>query len=124
MNRTIATGLIACVLLLGACGPAPAMNRDGGASAQRGGGARQPMAAQQSGSTARGAQGSAASQGTDSNGVACESALEGAGVCANETQVLFCAGGTWWLLDCAQLASGGFCGYDSATLAVDCYTAQ
>lgn len=82
------------------------------------------MAMQQSGSRARGAQSSAANQGSESNGVACDGALEGAGVCASETQVLFCAGGIWWLLDCGQLVSGAFCGYDSATLAVDCYTAQ
>lgn len=88
---------------------------------QRGGGARQPSSSQQSGSSARNAMSSATDRGAMQGGLACDSALEGAGVCANETQVLFCASGTWWLLDCSVLAAGGFCAYDPSLSSVDCY---
>jgi hypothetical protein len=102
------------------CAPAPSSG-DGG-TAMRGGGARQPSSAQQSGSSARGAMSSANSQGAMQNGLACGGALEGAGVCASETQLLFCLGETWWLLDCAALSAGGYCAYDSSLSSVDCYT--
>lgn len=83
-----------------------------------------PMASQQSGATARNAQSSGMNQGSESNGVTCDGALEGAGLCVDETQLLACAGGNWYLLDCASLITDGFCGYDTSNASVDCFAAQ
>ena len=53
--------------------------------------------------------------------VTCDSSTEGLAWCDSDTEIAFCASGTWWLLDCSGVG-GDFCGDDGET--VDCYAAD
>jgi hypothetical protein len=98
---------------------------DGGsAKPSKGGGEKGADAAsagQQSGGNASAAKDSAAAQGQESEGVVCDASLEGVGWCADDANILFCSGDTWWLLDCTTVEADAFCGYDLEEEIVDCY---
>lgn len=92
---------------------------------QRGGGAKTAATAQsnkssqKTGSAAAAKQSSAMNQGASKDGVGCDASLEGVGFCATEGSIVFCAGGTWWLLDCTDIDDKAFCGQLGST--IDCF---
>ena len=54
-------------------------------------------------------------------GVTCDASMEGAAWCDTETEVAFCSGGVWYLMDCSALDELAWCGYDEAYDVVDCF---
>lgn len=102
-----------------------ALSACGGGAKTKGGGDKGAAAAkasnQKSGGNAQGKQSSATSQGSDSGGVACDGELDGVAWCNSDTEIIFCSGGSWYLLDCEAFEVGAFCGLDVDALEVDCY---
>lgn len=96
-----------------------------GGAKTKGGGDKGAAAAkasnQKSGSNATSKMGSAQSQGSDSGGITCDGDLEGIAWCDSDTNIIFCSGGTWYLLDCEAFEAGAFCGVDLESAEVDCY---
>ena len=95
----------------------------GGSKPQKGGG-QMGTAAKDAGQKAGGHAEGDKSKGTDMgstyDSVTCDSSTEGLAWCDSETNIAFCAGGEWWILDCSHPDIGGdFCGDDGQT--VDCY---
>jgi hypothetical protein len=92
------------------------------------GGAKGPAAAstdkQKGGAKATAKKDSGMNKGAEVDGVACDAALEGIAWCGSESEVVFCAAGAWYALDCAQVESGAFCGEDVDTNTVDCFVAE
>lgn len=111
--------VVLAVLVLAACGGSSA-------KATKGGGAK-GTSAQSSGQKAGGMATADKSKGTDKGatyeGVTCDASTEGLAWCDSDTEIAFCAGGEWWLLDCANPQIGGdFCGDDGNT--IDCYASD
>lgn len=76
---------------------------------------------QKTGSKATSGKSSGTTKGSNVDGVACDGALSGVGFCADDATVVFCDGETWWGVSCPALVDSGYCGYDAASLTVDCY---
>ena len=73
---------------------------------------------QKSGSTAQDNSDQAESQGETYDGVDCDETTEGLAWCDSDTQIAFCSGGEWYVLDCAEIG-GDACFEDGDT--IDCY---
>src|SRR4051812_46954653 len=106
--------VLAILGALAACG-------GGSKPAKRGG--TKGSAATDSGQKAGGMASADKSKGTDMgasyDGVTCDSSTEGLAWCDSDTNIAFCSGGEWWILDCSHPDIGGdFCGDDGST--VDC----
>lgn len=97
----------------------------GGSNRTKGGGARDAAAAKTSnektGGTAAANQSKGTDKGADLGGITCDSALEGVGFCSSDTEIDFCAGGRWWVLNCPAVEAGAFCGLELNSNTVDCY---
>jgi hypothetical protein len=105
---------MASMLVLPAAGCGSKKSKGGGVK-----GAAAKDAGQKTGGTATGDKAKAKEQMGDTyEGVKCDSTTEGLGWCDSETEIAFCSGGGWYLLDCTGVG-GDFCGDDGAT--VDCY---
>jgi hypothetical protein len=119
MSRTVSRTITACLVAAALAVVAP-----GCKSKVKGGGAKSASAAksssQKTGSAAKGATQSATPTGSDSGGVTCDSSLEGVGFCSSDSSVVFCSGGSWYELDCNDVAEGAFCFEDGDT--IDCFT--
>ena len=76
---------------------------------------------QQGGAQATGSRDQASDQGAERDGLVCDESSDGVGWCESDSEVVFCAEGSWWLLDCAVVEEGAYCGYDDAANEVDCY---
>lgn len=107
------TAMVLAALLFTGCGG----NKKKGSTAKSAGDAK--AMSQKTGSEATGHKSEAMSSGATSGGVTCDAGLEGVGFCATDAQIVFCSGGTWWVLDCAALDA--FCGEDEANGTIDCY---
>ena len=59
--------------------------------------------------------------GADYESAACDATDEGEGFCHDEQHLIFCHGGHWFELDCAEAAPGDFCGEELSSHTVDCY---
>lgn len=105
-------------LVAAACG--------GGGTKAKGGGAKGSAAqgaGQKGGGTAQSDHSMGNDMGATYEGVTCDASTDGLAWCDSDTEIAFCAGGEWWLLDCSAPAIGGdFCGDDGET--VDCYAAS
>ena len=101
-----------------ACG-APAA---AGAKTKGGGekGSAAKDAGQKTGGTASGKTDQATNSGADVDGITCDDSLEGVAWCESDTEIIFCTGGSWYLLDCVAFDETAFCGIDEAAT-VDCY---
>jgi hypothetical protein len=92
------------------------------------GGAKGPAAAktdkQKGGDKATAKKESGTKKGAEVEGVACDAELEGVAWCGSESEVIFCAAGEWYALDCAQVEAGAFCGEDADTNIIDCFAAE
>jgi hypothetical protein len=61
-------------------------------------------------------------KGASYEDLTCDGELEGLAWCDTQTELAFCSGGEWWVLDCSHPdIDGDFCGDNGAT--VDCYVA-
>jgi hypothetical protein len=112
-------GLAAMAALVMACG-------GGGNKATKGGGSK-GSAAVSSGQKGGGNVTKDKSMGTDQgatyDGVTCDGTTEGLAWCDSDSEIAFCSGGQWWILDCTSPSiDGDFCGDDGET--VDCYSAD
>ena len=98
----------------------------GGSKPAKGGGARGAAAkgsGQTSGGTATGDKGQGTQKGETYEGVTCDSSTDGLAWCDSDTDVVFCSGGVWYLLDCSSPEIGGdVCGETDDT--IDCYAAD
>jgi len=110
------TMTIALLVAAAACGGSNKADKGGG---QKGSNAM--GTGQMSGGTATGNESMGTQQGDTYEGVTCDSSTEGLAWCDDDTDIAFCSGGTWWLLDCSALGDY-FCGDDGVT--VDCYPAD
>jgi hypothetical protein len=115
MFKSKIPAFLVIAMMAAACG--------GGGSKSKGGGAK-GASAKDSGQKGGGNVSTDKSKGTDKGetyeGVTCDSSAEGLAWCDSTTEVAFCAGGEWWLLDCSHPDIGGdFCGDDGTT--IDCY---
>ncbi len=79
---------------------------------------------QKGGSRSTGSQSLATSQGSETEGLVCDASTDGIAWCDDDTNILFCADGAWWLLDCGAVEAGAFCGYDEDLNIVDCYVEE
>jgi hypothetical protein len=77
---------------------------------------------QKAGGKAEGAQSKAQSKGDTYEEITCDAETEDLGFCGDETQIVFCNGGTWYVLDCSAAAEGAFCGEEGDV--VDCYVEE
>ena len=103
------------VLALAACNggePRPAGGASGSSAKEKN---------QQGGSSATGARNQASNQGGERDGLVCDDASYGVGWCENDSEIVFCAEGSWWLLDCSLVEEGAYCAYDEASNEVDCF---
>lgn len=50
----------------------------------------------------------------------CDAESDGVAFCDDDTNLVFCAEGEWWSLDCPAIEDGAFCGEDADSLLVDC----
>ena len=95
----------------------------GGGSKVKGGGQKGAAAmgsGQKGGGNAQADKSKGTSEGEIYEGVTCNDATDGLAWCETDTEVAFCAAGTWWLLDCTHPDIGGdVCGDDGST--IDCY---
>lgn len=73
---------------------------------------------QTTGGTAQSGAGSAQGAGQDFDGVPCDAEAEGIAWCASDTEVVFCSGGEWYILDCWDIGAD-YCAEDD--FSVDCY---
>lgn len=98
----------------------------GGDEKSKGGGARGSAATgsgQQAGGNAASGRSNGSNMGSTYLGVTCDASTEGLAWCDSDTDLAFCTGGDWYLLDCSHAAIGGdFCAEDDDT--VDCYAAD
>ena len=108
----IAASMIAALVPAAACSKS-SKSKGGGEK-----GAAAQTAQQKAGATAKGDQSNASDKGADYETVTCDDSDEGLGWCDSETEIVFCAGGHFWVLDCAGIG-GDFCGDDGST--IDCY---
>ena len=120
------TKLLAVTLCMGfvyACGGSSPSSQSPGAHAQKGGGQKGAAAkgsGQHVGGHATNDRAKGADKGATYEDLTCDGDLEGLAWCDSETELAFCAGGQWWVLDCSHPdIDGDFCGDNGAT--VDCY---
>jgi|SRR5215510_10940242 len=116
------TGLVlaaVAAMAMAACGSS-------GSKAQKGGGSKGAAAkdsGQKGGGNVMTDKSKGTQQGETYEGVTCDASTEGLAWCDSDTEIAFCSGGAWWLLDCSHPDIGGdFCGDDGTT--VDCYAAD
>ena len=110
--------VLAAIGSLAACG--------GGNKPAKGGGSK-GTAAKGSGQKAGGMAEADKSKGTDQGAtyldVTCDETTEGLAWCDSDTNIAFCSGGEWWILDCSHPDIGGdFCADDGTN--VDCYASS
>ena len=122
MIATLSLALIvpASVVLVGC-----ASKSNAAAKGQKGGGAKGAAAktsGQKTGGTAVGAKDKAQAKGSTDEGVTCDESLEGVAWCASEGSVVFCQGGTFYELACADVG-GDVCSDDPSTHVIDCVPA-
>ena len=86
-------------------------------------GAAAKSAGQKSGSTATSNKDKGTDLGTEYLDVTCEESDEGLGWCDDDTHIVFCAGGHFWSLDCAQI-DGAVCGENVELNEMDCFEAS
>jgi hypothetical protein len=94
----------------------------GGGKAKGGGskGAGAESAHQKGGGNAQSDKTKGSSMGETYEGVTCDASTDGLAWCDTDTEIAFCSGGEWWLLDCASPEIGGdVCAEDGLT--IDCY---
>ncbi len=98
----------------------------GGSKAAKGGGQKGTAAkdsGQKAGGTAETDKSKGTMQGETYEGVECTTDTEGLAWCDSDTEIAFCSGGQWWLLDCSHPDIGGdYCAESDDT--VDCYAAD
>jgi hypothetical protein len=119
----------ACVLgLIYACSPAAptgVQSPASGGHAQKGGGQKGAAAKgshQHVGGHASHDRAKGSDKGASYEDVGCDAEDEGLAWCDSATEIAFCSGGEWWVLDCAHPdIDGDFCGDNGDT--VDCYVA-
>lgn len=118
MLRTITKSLAVLsvlALLAPACSSKSGKTKGGGEK-----GAAAATANQKAGGTAKGDQSKADDKGVTYEEVTCDDSHDGLGWCDSETEIIFCAAGHFYALDCSTIG-GDFCGDDGAT--IDCYAA-
>ena len=111
-STIIATLIAACSVSV----PDPVAGKGGGNK-----GSDAAETGQKSGSNATANQEQAQDQGNELEDVTCDGENEGVGWCDDDTSVVFCAGETWWLLDCTALDPESYCDYDLDENVVDCF---
>ena len=57
------------------------------------------------GSKAKGMKSQGQQQGPEYDGTTCDDELEGQGFCDDDTNIVFCSEGEWYLLDCSQFGA-------------------
>src|SRR5262245_55409200 len=76
----------------------------GGGTKTKGAGVKGAAAAkssdQKSGGNAKATMGSATNQGATAHDATCDADLDGVGWCDSDSEIIFCASGSWYLLDC------------------------
>src|SRR5262245_30270041 len=118
MERTthvIATLVFAFILALAGCGK----SQSKGSKAKSAQDAK--AMSEKAGSTATGNTSKGTNSGSSSGGVTCDAALDGVGFCSSDAEIVFCAGGVWWILDCTAIDETAFCGEDESSGLIDCY---
>jgi len=114
MNKSMIVILIA----IAACGGNKAKAKGGGTK-----GTAATSSGQKAGGNAETGKSKGTGKGATYEGVTCEQATEGLAWCDSETELAFCAGGAWYLLDCSHPDIGGdFCGEAEDT--IDCFAAD
>ena len=89
----------------------------------KGGGEKGPAAkaaGQKSGATAKSNKDKGTDLGVEYLGVTCDASDEGLGWCDDDTNIVFCAGGHFWSLDCGQI-DGAVCGENVELNEMDCF---
>ena len=124
MSRSVLRDLV-CVSILALALPIAAVASGCSSSSklQKGGGAKGAAAQsanQKVGGTATGDLSAATDNGATYEEVTCDDSDDGLGWCDSDTEVVFCSGGHFYVLDCSSV-DGDFCGEDGST--IDCYTA-
>jgi hypothetical protein len=115
-----------CMGLVFACGgSSTTVVQNPTAKAEKGGG-QKGTAAKGSGQKVGGRATADKSKGADKGAVyqdlTCDADLEGLSWCDSASEIAFCSGGEWWILDCTHPdIDGDFCGDNGNT--VDCYLA-
>jgi hypothetical protein len=92
----------------------------------KGGGAKATAAkseGQKAGGAGTAAKDKASSKGADYEGVTCDAASEGVAWCDSEGTMIFCAGGEFYALSCAEL-DGSVCAEDEEANVIDCVAAS
>ena len=130
MMKTIAA--VFCSLILvsaySACGGGTANTSvngptSSGSHAKKGGGSKGASAkgsGQHVGGHATADRSKGVQRGSSYEDLGCDAEDEGLAWCDSETELAFCAGGEWWVLDCSHPdIDGDFCGDVGNT--VDCY---
>ena len=84
-------------------------------------GAAAKTAGQKSGSTATSNKDKGTDLGVEYLGVTCDESDEGLGWCDDDTNIVFCAGGHFWSLDCGQI-DGAVCGENVELNEMDCFS--
>lgn len=120
-TRRSSSRWIAILLVVFASLGAPACGGDGATKAGGEKAAAAKEGGQKGGSVATGAKSSGQSAGPERDGLACDASAEGVGWCDSDAEIVFCSEGSWWLLDCAAVTDGAYCGYDEGLNEVDCY---
>jgi hypothetical protein len=115
--------IVVAAMFVAACGGASPGAQGPSAHAQKGGGAK-GVAAKDSGQRVGGHAVNDRTKGQDRGAtydeLTCADELEGLAWCDSATELAFCSGGEWWVLDCSHPEiDGDFCGEVGTT--VDCY---
>ena len=108
--------LFASILAVAACSSSGVKKGGGGANANTA-----KTSNQKTGSSATSGKSSGSSKGSSVDGVACDGAASGVGLCADDSTLVFCDGESWWGVSCPAIVGSGYCGYDDANATVDCY---
>src|SRR5690349_13050433 len=122
LHRSLFVSAIA-VACLYACGGTSPTSTSPSSHAQKGGGAKGNDARdahQHVGGHAQSDRSHGSEHGAVYDDLTCDESLEGLAWCDSETELAFCSGGEWWVLDCSHPdIDGDFCGDNGHT--VDCY---
>jgi hypothetical protein len=120
LSKKLTFVLCAAAMLVAAAGCSS--SKGSSANAKKGSdakGAAAKTAGQTTGGTATSNVSSATDKGTSYEDATCDADLEGTAWCDDDTTVIFCSGGNWYALDCAQIG-GDLCAETIDAHVVDC----
>jgi hypothetical protein len=84
-------------------------------------GAAAKKAKQKPGAKATASREKASAKGSTHDGLECDADLDGVAWCGSDFELVFCADGDWYVLDCSAVDEASFCGTSVEDMTVDCW---